>query len=168
MTLLPESGKELKSQLLTGYTACNRGRSYQSGIFSAPIWGIQFYSLLLRFFWKTNGSTCTIVSTRPFPDWCGNFMATLSSSRVMTEDRSCRLWSEAKQLNLWCPFVFHSTLMVIIITLFTLCHCVTKMGSIFWFILVCRPGMYFQTGQVFLSQNGQRGSLLIFYIGYIL
>jgi len=53
-------------------------------------------------------------------------------------------------------------------TLFTLCHCVKKKGSIFWFILVFRPGMYFQTSQVFLSQNGQRGSLLVFYIGYIL
>jgi hypothetical protein len=54
-------------------------------------------------------------------------------------------------------------------TLFTLCHCVTKMGSIFWdYVLVFRPGMYFQTGQVFFSQNGQRGSLLVFYIDYIM
>jgi hypothetical protein len=58
--------------------------------------------------------------------------------------------------------------MVLINTLFTFCHCVTKRGIIFWFILVFRPGMYFQTGQVFLSQNGQMGSLLVFYIGYIL
>jgi len=28
--------------------------------------------------------------------------------------------------------------------------------------------MYFQTGQVILSQNGQMRSLLVFYIGYIL
>jgi hypothetical protein len=28
--------------------------------------------------------------------------------------------------------------------------------------------MYFQTGQVFFSQNGQSGSLLVFYVGYIL
>jgi hypothetical protein len=34
--------------------------------------------------------------------------------------------------------------------------------------LVFRLGMYFQTGQVFLSKNGQIGSLLIFYVGYIL
>jgi hypothetical protein len=32
-----------------------------------------------------------------------------------------------------------------------------------------RPGMYFQTGQVFfLFQNGRRGSLLVFYVGFIL
>jgi hypothetical protein len=55
--------------------------------------------------------------------------------------------------------------MVLINTMFTLCHCVTKRGSIFWFF---RPGMCFQTGQVFLSHNGQWGSLLVFYIGYIL
>jgi hypothetical protein len=36
------------------------------------------------------------------------------------------------------------------------------------YFLVFRPGMYFQTSQVFLSQNGQRGSLLVFYVGYIL
>jgi hypothetical protein len=28
-------------------------------------------------------------------------------------------------------------------------------------IFIFGPGMYFQTGQVFLSQNGQRGSLLV-------
>jgi hypothetical protein len=28
--------------------------------------------------------------------------------------------------------------------------------------------MYFQTGQIFLSQNSQMGSLLVFYVGYIL
>jgi hypothetical protein len=55
--------------------------------------------------------------------------------------------------------------MVLINTLFILFHCVTKKGEHF---LVFRPGMCFQTGQVFLSQNGQRGSLLVFYIGYIL
>jgi len=43
-----------------------------------------------------------------------------------------------------------------------------KKGEYFWLILVFRPGMYFQIGQVFLSQNGQRGSLLVFYVGYIL
>jgi hypothetical protein len=31
------------------------------------------------------------------------------------------------------------------------------------YFLVFRPGMCFQTGQVFLSQNGQIGSLLVFY-----
>jgi hypothetical protein len=36
------------------------------------------------------------------------------------------------------------------------------------YFLVFGPGMYFQTGQVFLSQNGQRESLLVFYVGYIL
>jgi len=36
-TLLPESGKELKNQLLTGCIACDHDRSYQSGIFSAQI-----------------------------------------------------------------------------------------------------------------------------------
>jgi hypothetical protein len=40
-----------------------------------------------------------------------------------------------------------------------------KKGEYFF---VFRPGMYFQTSQVFLSQNGQRGSLLVFYVGYIL
>jgi hypothetical protein len=55
--------------------------------------------------------------------------------------------------------VLIKTVMVLINTLFTLCHCVTKRGSIFF---VFRPEMYFQTGQVFLSQNGQRGSLLVF------
>lgn len=39
------------------------------------------------------------------------------------------------------------------------------MGSVFLFIGL---GMYFQTGQLFLSQNGQRESLLVFYAGYIL
>jgi len=39
---------------------------------------------------------------------------------------------------------------------FTLCPFVTKKGSNFYF----GPGMYFQTGQVFLSYNGQKGSLL--------
>jgi hypothetical protein len=43
-----------------------------------------------------------------------------------------------------------------------------KKGEYFWFIMVFKPGMYFQTGQVFLSQNGQMGSLLVFYIGCIL
>jgi hypothetical protein len=58
--------------------------------------------------------------------------------------------------------------MVLINTLFTLCHCVTKRGSIFLFVLVLELGMYFQTSKFFLSQNGQKGSLLVFYIGYIL
>lgn len=40
-----------------------------------------------------------------------------------------------------------------------------KKGGVFF---VFRPGMYFQTGQVFLSQNDQMGCLLVFYIGYIL
>jgi len=31
-------------------------------------------------------------------------------------------------------------------------------------MLVFRPEMYFQTGQVFLSQNGQMGSLLVFLL----
>jgi hypothetical protein len=85
MTLLPESSKELKIQLLTGCTACNRGRSYWSGIFSAQIWGIPFYSPLLRCYWRTTGSTCTTMPARPFLDWYGSFMATWSSSRRMTE-----------------------------------------------------------------------------------
>jgi len=97
MTLLLESSKELKSQLLIGYTACNRDRSYRRGIFSAQIWGIQFYSPLLRCFWRTNGSTCTTVPARPFPNWCENSMATWSSSRMMAEDWSYRLWLEDRQ-----------------------------------------------------------------------
>jgi hypothetical protein len=36
------------------------------------------------------------------------------------------------------------------------------------YFLVFRLGMYFKTSQVFLSWNGQRGSLLVFYIGYIM
>jgi hypothetical protein len=39
-----------------------------------------------------------------------------------------------------------------------------KKGEYFMFW----TGNYFQTGQCFLSQNGQRGSLLVFYIGNIL
>jgi len=35
--LHPELGKELKNQLLTDSTACNRSKSYQSGTFSVPI-----------------------------------------------------------------------------------------------------------------------------------
>jgi hypothetical protein len=38
------------------------------------------------------------------------------------------------------------------------------MGSNFLLYLVFRPEMYFQTGQVFLSQNGQMGSLLVFLL----
>jgi hypothetical protein len=30
-------------------------------------------------------------------------------------------------------------------------------------MLVFGPGIYFQTGQVFLFHNGQMGSLLVFY-----
>jgi hypothetical protein len=55
--------------------------------------------------------------------------------------------------------------MVFFNTLFTLFSLCDKKGEYF---LVFRPGMYFQTGQVFLSQNGQMGSLLVFYVGYIL
>jgi hypothetical protein len=62
-----------------------------------------------------------------------------------------------------CVFLKH--LWFFLNTLFTLCPCVTKMGSIFLFI---GSGMYFQTNQVFLSQNGQMRSLLVFYVGYIL
>jgi hypothetical protein len=36
------------------------------------------------------------------------------------------------------------------------------------YFLFTGPRMYFQNGQVFLSQNSQRGSLLVFYVGYIL
>jgi hypothetical protein len=43
-------------------------------------------------------------------------------------------------------------------------HLRQKRGVFFVF----GPGMYFQTGQVFLSLNGQRGSLLVFYVGDIL
>jgi hypothetical protein len=44
-----------------------------------------------------------------------------------------------------------------------------KKGEYFLdYFLVFRPGMYFQIGQVFLTQNCQMGSLLVFYIGYIL
>jgi hypothetical protein len=73
---------------------------------------------------------------------------------------------------LWEPNLVHFSfalllVMVIIHTLFTLCHCVTKRGSIFYCCFWCfRPEMYFQTGQVFLSQNGQRGSLLVFWLNY--
>jgi hypothetical protein len=49
-------------------------------------------------------------------------------------------------------------------TMFTLCHCVTKRGEYFVLLLVFRPEMYFQSGQVFLSQNGQMGSLLVFLL----
>jgi hypothetical protein len=43
---------------------------------------------------------------------------------------------------------------------------VTEKGSIFFCFGL---GIYFQTSQVFcLYQNGQRGSLLVFYVGYIL
>lgn len=48
-------------------------------------------------------------------------------------------------------------------TMFTFCPFVTKRVSIFCF----GPGMYFQTSQFFVP-NGQRGSLLVFYVGYIL
>jgi len=54
-TLLPESGRELKSQLRTGCTACTHNRSYQSEIFSAPIWEIQCCVPSLRCFWRTTG-----------------------------------------------------------------------------------------------------------------
>jgi hypothetical protein len=57
-----------------------------------------------------------------------------------------------------CGFVVFSY------TLFTLCPFETKMGSIF----CCGPRMYVQTCQVFFVPNGQRGSLLVFYIGNIL
>jgi hypothetical protein len=58
--------------------------------------------------------------------------------------------------------------MVFLYTLFTLCPFETKRESIFC-IFYFGPGMYFQTGQVFfLCQNGQRGSLLVFYVGFIL
>jgi hypothetical protein len=66
-TLLPVSGKELKSQLRTGCTACIHDRSYQSGIFSAPIWEIQSCFPSLRCFWRTTGSICITVPTRLFP-----------------------------------------------------------------------------------------------------
>jgi hypothetical protein len=43
-----------------------------------------------------------------------------------------------------------------------------KKWEYFLLNLVFRPKMYFQTGHVFLSQNSQMGSLLVFFIGYIL
>jgi hypothetical protein len=54
------------------------------------------------------------------------------------------------------------TLMVLINTLFTFCHCVTKRRSIFcsfWLLdrdCISKPVKYF------LYQNGQRESLLVF------
>jgi hypothetical protein len=36
--------------------------------------------------------------------------------------------------NLWWHFVYFLNTYVFIDTLFTLCHCVTKRGSIFWII----------------------------------
>jgi hypothetical protein len=116
-TLLHESGKELKNQLLTSCTVCNHDRSYLSGIFSAQIWETQFCSPSLRCYWKTTGSTYTIVPAMHFPDWCRNFMATWSSFRMMTEDWSCRLWSEARQFwltpslsVLWSGSLFYQSL----------------------------------------------------------
>jgi len=51
---------------------------------------------------------------------------------------------------------------------FILCYpfslCDKKGEYFFWLYLVFRPEMYFQIGQVFLSQNGQRGSLLVFLL----
>jgi hypothetical protein len=50
-------------------------------------------------------------------------------------------------------------------TLFTLYPFVTKRGSIFLFLnreCISKPV------NCFWSQNGQRGSLLVFYVGYIL
>jgi hypothetical protein len=96
-TLLPESGKQLKNQLLTTCTVCIHDRSYLRGIFSAHIWETQFCFPSLRCYWKTTGSTCTIVPARHFLDWCRNFMATWSSFRLMIEDWSWRLWLEARQ-----------------------------------------------------------------------
>jgi hypothetical protein len=96
-TLLPESNKELKNQLLTGSIVCNHDTSYLSGIFSAQIWETQFCFPSLRCYWRTTGSTYIIVPARPFPNWCGNFMAIWSLFRMMIEDYSCRLWSEARQ-----------------------------------------------------------------------
>jgi len=99
-TLHPVSDKELKSQWLTGCTACDHNRSYPSTIFSAQIWEIQFCSPSLRCYWKTTGSTCTIVLARPFPDWYGSSMATWSSSKRMIEDSLCRPWLKDSRYRL--------------------------------------------------------------------
>jgi hypothetical protein len=42
---------------------------------------------------------------------------------------------------------------------------VTKMETIFFF---WTGNVFSNRSSVFLSQNGQRGSLLVFYVGYIL
>jgi hypothetical protein len=55
--------------------------------------------------------------------------------------------------------VFLKTLMVLLNTPFTLCHCVTKRVSIFWFILVFGSGLYFQTDRVFFCSRMAKGGV---------
>jgi len=54
--------------------------------------------------------------------------------------------------------------MVLINTLFTLCHCVTKNGSIFLLYLVFRPGMCFQTGHVFFVPEWPKGEFVSIFL----
>jgi len=63
-------------------------------------------------------------------------------------------------------FCFFVLVMVFLNTLFTLCPFVIKRESIFFFFWT--GNVFPKWSSVFLSQNGQRGSLLVFYVGYIL
>jgi hypothetical protein len=117
-------------------TACNRGRSYRSRIFSAQIWGIPSYSPLLRCFWKTTGSICMTVPARPFLDWYGSSMATWSSSKRMTADSLCRPWSEDSRFRLihslsvlWLEFLcYQSQEFLFLMRLPTLISCMISLG----------------------------------------
>jgi hypothetical protein len=83
---------------------------------------------------------------------------------------TCVCWFLVEDLTLFfsffCLFVcFFVLVIVFLYTLFTFCPFVTKRGSIFCF---WTGNVFSNWSSVFLSQNGQRGSLLVFYVGYIL
>jgi hypothetical protein len=69
-----------------------------------------------------------------------------------------------EDLTLFFPLIF-DLVMVFLYIMFTLCPFVTKKGSIFCFLT---GNVFPNWSSVFLSQNGQRGSLFVFYVGYIL
>jgi hypothetical protein len=63
--------------------------------------------------------------------------------------------------------VFRKYLRFFLNTLFTLCPFVTKKGE-YIFLLFLDWECISKPVKCFLSQNGQMGSLLVFFVGYIL
>jgi hypothetical protein len=58
--------------------------------------------------------------------------------------------------------------MVLLNTLFTFCHCVTKMGSIFWLVFGISTGNVFPNRSSVFVLEWPKGEFVSIFIGYIL